>query len=80
VRACGGGKPLTDRDRREIRKNIDDKVPHSQPITFRSSAVRVVDGDGSLTVEGDLTMAGSTRPFTAQLNVGADDHVRGRSA
>lgn len=22
-------------------------------------------------------MAGSTRPFTAQLNVGADDHVRG---
>ena len=72
-----GVKPLTDKDRSEIRKNIDDKALHGQPITFRSSAVRVVDGDGRLTVEGDLTMAGSTRPFTAQLNVGADDHVRG---
>jgi polyisoprenoid-binding protein YceI len=72
-----GVKPLTNKDRSEIRKNIDDKALHGQPITFRSSAVRVVDGDGRLTVEGDLTMAGSTRPFTAQLNVGADDHVRG---
>jgi nitroreductase len=37
----------------------------------------VVDGDWRLTVEGDLTMAASTHPFTALLNVGADDHVRG---
>src|SRR5919106_3403653 len=32
-----GIKPLTDKDRGEIRKNIDDKVLHVQPITFRTS-------------------------------------------
>lgn len=73
----GGVKPLTDKDRSEIHKNIDDKVLLEQPITFRSSAVRLVHGDGHLTVEGDLTMAGSTRPVSAHLNVGADGHVGG---
>ena len=29
-----GVKPLTDKDRSEIRKNIDDKALHGQPITF----------------------------------------------
>jgi polyisoprenoid-binding protein YceI len=59
-----GLKPLTDKDRSEIAKNIDDKVLHGQPISFRSSAVRLADGDGRLTVEGELTMrsaAGSRR-------------------
>jgi polyisoprenoid-binding protein YceI len=70
-----GVKPLTDKDRAEIRRNIDEKILRGQPITFRSSSVRRADGD--LLVEGDLTMAGSTRRVTAQLNVGADGRVGG---
>ncbi len=72
-----GLKPLTNKDRSEIAKNIDDKVLHGQPISFRSSAVRLADGDGRLVVEGELTMAGSTRPVAAQLDVGADGRVSG---
>ena len=72
-----GVKPLTDKDRGEIRKNIDDKVLHGQPISFRSRAVRLAEGPERLTVEGDLTMAGSTRPVTAELSVGADAQVLG---
>jgi polyisoprenoid-binding protein YceI len=72
-----GVKPLTDKDRSEIRKNIDEKALHGQPITFRSSAVTLPDGDARLTVEGELTMAGSTRPISAQLDVTADGHVTG---
>ena len=75
--ALRGIKPLTEKDRSEIRRNIDDKVLLERPITFRSSAVRLVDGDGRLAVEGDLTMAGSTRPISAQLDVGADGRVSG---
>jgi polyisoprenoid-binding protein YceI len=64
-----GVKPLTDKDRVEIRKNIDEKVLGGSPIQFRSSGVRP-DGDGAgLTVDGELTMAGNTRPITAQLSV-----------
>ena len=72
-----GVKPLSDKDRSEIRKNIDEKLLRGQPITFRSSAISVTDADGRLAVEGDLTMAGSTRPIAAQLNVAPDGRVSG---
>jgi polyisoprenoid-binding protein YceI len=73
----GGVKPLTDKDRSEIRKNIDEKVLRGQPITFRSSAVELTAADGRLIIEGELTMAGSTRPIAAQLDVAADGRVSG---
>jgi polyisoprenoid-binding protein YceI len=63
-----GVKPLTDKDRVEIRKNIEAKVLGSHPIRFRSSDVRLEEG-GQLTVEGELSMAGSARALTAQLVV-----------
>jgi hypothetical protein len=70
-----GVKPLTDRDREEIIKNIDGKILRRQPIEFRSTAVRR-SGD-ELAVEGDLTLAGTTRPVTGRLTRGADGLVTG---
>jgi hypothetical protein len=72
-----GLKPLTDKDRREIVKNIDDKVLRGQPIHFRSSVVRLAGADARLTVEGNLTMAATTRSLATQLIV-SDDGVAGR--
>jgi polyisoprenoid-binding protein YceI len=69
----GGLKPLTDRDRAEILRSTDEKVLRGRPIRFRSTAVRP-EGDGFL-VEGDLTIAGSTRPITARLDAGEDGRV-----
>jgi polyisoprenoid-binding protein YceI len=71
-----GVKPLTDKDRDEIRNNIDEKVLHRQPISFRSSAVRLV-GDARLVVEGNLTISASTRPITAQLDIDGEGRVSG---
>jgi polyisoprenoid-binding protein YceI len=73
--ALRGLKPLTDGDRREIAKNIDGKVLEGKPIAFRSTAVRP-DGEG-LTVEGELTIAGSTRPLTMRLDMSDDGRVTG---
>jgi polyisoprenoid-binding protein YceI len=50
---------------------------HSHPITFRSVASRPVEGDAGLVVEGDVTIDGSTRPVTGQLDVGDDGRVSG---
>jgi polyisoprenoid-binding protein YceI len=72
--ALRGVKPLTDRDRDEIRRNIDEKVLRGQPIRFRSSTVSPLDGE-QLVVEGELDMAGSTRPVTAHLDVDAAGRV-----
>ena len=72
-----GIKPLTDRDRGEIRRNIDEQVLRGQPIGFRSSAVRLDDGETRLLVDGDLTMAGTTRPISAQLDVDGEGNVSG---
>ena len=70
-----GVKPLTDRDRDEIRRNIDEKVLHGKPIEFRSTALR---RDGAqVSVEGELAMGGATRPVAARLDVGADGRAGG---
>ena len=50
-----GAKPLSDRDRKQILENIDQKVLGSAPIEYRGTA------EG-----GELTMAGSTRPVTIE--------------
>jgi polyisoprenoid-binding protein YceI len=71
-----GIKPLTDKDRGEIRKNIDEKVLGGEPIAFRSSAVTAA-GETGLDVQGELTMAGNTRPASFRLVVGGDGEVTG---
>jgi polyisoprenoid-binding protein YceI len=52
-------------------------VLHGRPIGFRSSAVRLIDGGTRLAVEGELTIAGATRPIAAALAVDGDGDVSG---
>ena len=72
-----GVKPLTDKDRVEIRKNIDEKVLGGHPIRFRSSAAHLAGDGGRVTVEGELSMAGHTGPVTAELSVDERGAVTG---
>ena len=72
--ATGGVAPLTDRDRAEIRKNIDRSILREAPIAFRSTGARL-SGE-RLVIEGELTMAGRTGPFSAELDV-ADERATG---
>jgi polyisoprenoid-binding protein YceI len=61
-----GVKPLTDKDRDDIRKTIEEKVLGGQPITFSGVATR--QEGGMLVIDGDLTMGGTKRPLL--VNVG----------
>jgi polyisoprenoid-binding protein YceI len=70
-----GVKPLTDKDRVDIRSNIHQKILLGAPISFGSSAVEL--RGGRLAVQGDLTMARATRPAAFELDLGADGQVRG---
>jgi polyisoprenoid-binding protein YceI len=72
-----GVKPLTDKDRDEVRKNIDEKVLRGEPINFRSGVVEAAESGSRLLVRGELTIRGQTRPASFELSVGADGHVTG---
>jgi len=74
----GGLKPLTDKDRGEIKKSIEAKVLGGKPISFRSSAVEAADGE-RLTVRGELTMHGQSRPASFALSVGVDGQLSGHA-
>ena len=70
-----GLKPLTDKDRGEIRKNIDEKILRGEPIAFRSSAVE--SSPGKLLVRGELSLAGANRPTSFELETTDELHVSG---
>ncbi|MFG1942199.1 YceI family protein [Nonomuraea sp. NPDC048826] len=77
VSGTGGVKPLTDADRADIERNIRDKVLHagrSPVIAFRSG--QVTGTRESFQVEGELTLAGVTRPLTLAC-VHDGERVRG---
>ena len=63
----GGMKSLGDDDKASIHRTIDDDVLKRQAISFRSTGV--TGGDGNLSVEGELTLAGKTRPLAFDLAV-----------
>jgi polyisoprenoid-binding protein YceI len=75
--ALRGLKPLSAGDRQEIARIVDDKVLRGRPIAFRSTAVRAEGADDALTVEGELTLAGTTRPLTLRLHSAGGDRVTG---
>jgi len=70
-----GVKPLTDKDRGDIRSNIDEKILGGQPITFTSTSTEL--RDGRLFVEGELTLAGTTRRERFELEVSDAGQVSG---
>jgi polyisoprenoid-binding protein YceI len=70
-----GLKPLTDKDRGDIRKTIDEKILRGRPIVFRSTSVEL--GDGALTVSGELELAGARRPASFDLTAEAGGRVHG---
>jgi polyisoprenoid-binding protein YceI len=75
IDGTGGMKELTDSDKADIRTTIDDEILKRQPIVFRSTRVQPsADGTG-LSVEGDLTLLGVTRPLAFDVALGSDGTV-----
>ncbi len=72
----GGAKPLSDDDKKKIIDATNDKVLKKQPIKFHSSSV--THAGGKLTLAGDLTMGGTTRPASFDLALADDGHLTGK--
>jgi polyisoprenoid-binding protein YceI len=69
LEASGGIKGLSDKDRREIASNQDKTLQTGKfpEITFQSTAVSGTPP--RISVQGNLTIMGTTRPVTLDVNV-----------
>jgi polyisoprenoid-binding protein YceI len=75
----GGMQPLGDDQKASIHQTIDEKILRREDIVFRSTGVQRGADDSHLRVEGELTLAGASRPIAFELAV-ADDGTIGASA
>jgi polyisoprenoid-binding protein YceI len=78
----GGAKPLSDRDRRDIKNQARKILGEGAQASFASSRVVLAAptalAEPSGEVEGTLTLNGTTRPFRFQVEGVAPGRYRGR--
>jgi polyisoprenoid-binding protein YceI len=69
VRGEGGIKPVSDKDKQTIRENALSTLKAAQhpDVSFASTSVRVTAGGFAL--DGELAIAGATRPVTVEVAV-----------
>lgn len=80
AQASGGLKPLTDKDKGDIAQNQEKTLQYGkhQQITFKSTAV--TGAPPNLSLQGNLTIVGNTKPVTLAVNVadaGSETKVTG---
>jgi YceI-like domain len=71
VSGHGGMQKLDDDDKANIAKTIDDEILERRDIAFRSRSVEI-GGDGSVAVEGDLTLGDTSQQV--KFDVVTDSH------
>ncbi|MDQ1487675.1 MAG: hypothetical protein QOJ23_189 [Actinomycetota bacterium] len=72
--ATGGAKPVSDKDKKDIKKNISGLLGNDS-ITFTSTSVDV--NDTKVKAEGSLSIAGQSRPVTLDLTATPDGRLSG---
>jgi polyisoprenoid-binding protein YceI len=68
----GGMQTLGEDDKASIQQTIDDEVLKRADIEFRSTGVQSAADGSSISVRGELTLVGNTRPVAFDLLVGRD--------
>jgi hypothetical protein len=69
----GGAKALSDKDKGDIKKSMNDKVLGGSAITFKSTEASFDNGSGS--AKGQLSIAGGSDTVNVPLNVSDDGTV-----
>src|SRR5262245_43445798 len=77
VEGTGGIMALTDEDKAEIKKTLEEEVLEPGRVEFKSSRVTPTEDGQHLAVGGELEMNGETHPLSFELDLGSDGSVTG---
>ncbi len=77
LEGTGGMQALDDGDKDSIRQTIDDEVLLRRGITFRSTSAEATADGSKISVQGELTLVGTTRPITFDVIVGDGGKLSG---
>jgi hypothetical protein len=77
IEGTGGIMALTDEDKLEIKKTLEDEVLKPGPVEFSSTSVTPAEGGQRLEISGELELNGRTHPLDLELDLGTEDAVSG---
>jgi YceI-like domain len=77
LQGTGGIMALTDEDRVEIKKTLEEEVLEPGPVEFRSTGVTPTEDGQHLEVSGELEMNGKTHPLEFELDLGSEGGLSG---
>jgi YceI-like domain len=77
LEGTGGIMALTDEDKVEIKKTLEDEVLEPGPVEFRSTRVTLTEDGQRLEVSGELEMNGKTHPLDFELDLGTEGALSG---
>jgi hypothetical protein len=78
IEGTGGIKALTDEDKVEIKKTLEDEVLQPGPVEFKSTQVTPSD-EGRIEVTGELSMNGNVHRLDFELELGREGAVSARA-
>ena len=70
IKGTGGVMALTEEDKAEIKKTLENEVLPAGRIEFESSRITSTKDEGRFSVSGELTMNGNRHPLGFELSVG----------
>jgi polyisoprenoid-binding protein YceI len=79
IEGTGGIKALTDEDKVEIKKTLEDEVLQPGPVEFKSTQVTPTDDGQRIEVTGELSMNGNVHRLDFELELGSEGAVSARA-
>src|SRR5215218_4531315 len=79
IEGTGGIMALTDEDKVEIKRTLEDEVLQPGPVEFKSAQLTPTDDGRRLGVTGELSMNRNSHPIDFELKVSPDGQVSGRA-
>ncbi len=79
IEGTGGIMALTDEDKVEIKRTLEDEGLQPGQVEFKSTRVTPTDDGQRITVTGELSMNGNVHPLGFELELGPDGAVSARA-